>query len=143
MSTVELAKNHLDRVLPVFVPPKPDMMQSVQDIFDLFAGGFREAKFIEGVKRSFVSTGCVPIDDSDRLNLKFQEYTKNKICGTMKVIPTGTSDVINLVDIDSNEIVLDDSNEHVPVIDFMMQYDNAMFEDDDDSTTAMHFTLNL
>jgi hypothetical protein len=73
MYAVELAKHHLDRVLPVFEPPRPDMMQGVQDLFDLFPGGFKEIKFMEGVKRSFVSTGCVPIDDIDPLNLIFQE----------------------------------------------------------------------
>ena len=53
-----------DRILPVFQPPKPDMMQSINDLYDLVAGGFKEKKFVEGVKRSFISTGCVPFDDS-------------------------------------------------------------------------------
>ena len=38
----ELAKDHLDRVLPVFIPPKPDMMQGVKELFDLVAGGFKK-----------------------------------------------------------------------------------------------------
>ena len=52
----ESAKDVHERTLPVFQPPKPEMLQGIQDLFDLLAGGFKEIKFAEGVKRSFIST---------------------------------------------------------------------------------------
>ena len=60
----EAAKDVQGRTLPVFQPPKPNMLQGIQDLFDLIADGFKKEKFVEGVKRSFISTGCVPLDDS-------------------------------------------------------------------------------
>ena len=112
------------------------MMQGVQDLFDLFASGFKDNKFVQGVKRSFVSTGCVPIYD-DALN--FLEYTKNKICGTLQIVPTGSYNVIDLTNIDSPDIVFDERNELTEIIDNMTEYDNAMLE----ATDVMDFILNL
>ena len=53
----EVAKDVQERMMPVFQPPKPNMLQGIQDLFDLIAGAFKEEKFVEGVKRSFISTG--------------------------------------------------------------------------------------
>lgn len=118
-----MKKDIQDRVLPVFEPPKPDMMQSVTDLLDLMAGGFKLPKFVEGVKRSFVSTGCVPFDESDVLNPLFIQYSRHKICGTMKITPTGTSFPI---DTSNTDINVDDTNQFILPINFMLEYDNAM-----------------
>ena len=86
----EAAKDARKRTLPVFQRPKSYMLQGIQDLFDLIADGFKKEKFVEGVKRSFISTGCVPLDDSDVSAPTFQEYSKSNICGTIKSVPTGT-----------------------------------------------------
>ena len=138
--TEELKKDIQDRVLPVFEPPKPDMMQSVTDLLDLMAGGFKLPKFVEGVKRSFVSTGCVPFDESDVLNPLFIQYSRHKICGTMKITPTGTSFPI---DTSNTDINVDDTNQFILPINFMLEYDNAMLEYDHEMTDAMNFISNL
>ena len=67
-------------------------------MLDLLANGFKEDKFVEGLRRSFVSTGCVPIDESDPLLPVFKAYSKHNICGTMNIVPTGTSENINISD---------------------------------------------
>ena len=80
-----------DRENPTFVPPKPEMIQAVIDLFQLFENGFKEEKFRNGIKSSFIKTGTMPTrsDDSDAYG--FVEYTANLINGTMKtVVPTGT-----------------------------------------------------
>ena len=139
----ELAKNIEDRVLPVFEPPKPEMMQSITDLFDLMADGFKLPKFVEGVKRSFVSTGCVPYDESDLLNPKFVEYSKHKMCGTMKVTPTGTSFSANTPNTSNSDIILNKTQQYISPINFMLEYDNAMLEYDHELTDAMNFISNL
>ena len=139
----ELAKNIEDRVIPVFEPPKPDMMQSITDLFDLMADGFKLPKFVDGVKRSFVSTGCVPYDESDLLNPKFVEYSKHKICGTMKVTPTGTSFPSNTPNTSYPDIILNKTQLFISPINFMLEYDSAMLDYDHELTDAMNFISNL
>ena len=56
---LESLKPAAEREILEFEPPKPDMLEGIQDLFDLFAGGFKEKKFIEGVNRSFINTGCL------------------------------------------------------------------------------------
>ena len=136
----ELVKNIQERVLPVFEPPKPEMMQSVQDLFDLMADGFKLPKFVDGVKRSFISTGCVPYNESDALDPKFVVYSRHKICGTMKITPTGTSFT---TDTSNTDIVVDETNQFILPINFMLEYDNAMLEYDHEMTDAMNFISNL
>ena len=140
LCTEELTKDIQDRVLPVFEPPQLDMMQSVTDLLDLMAGGFKLPKFVEGVKRSFVSTGCVPFDESDVLNPLFIQYSRHKICGTMKITPTGTSFPM---DTSNTDINVDDTNQFILPINFMLEYDNAMLEYDHEMTDAMNFISNL
>ena len=141
--TDELSKDVNDRILPVFQPPKPDMLQSINDLFDLVGGGFKEKKFVEGVKRSFISTGCVPFDDSNPLALTFQEYSKHKISGTMKITPTGTSYPLSQTTCASSDIPIDNTDHFSPPIDYMLEYDNAMLEYDHEITDAMNFISNL
>ena len=61
MYDLEMSKSVLERVLPVFKPPKPDMLQAIKDVFNLMANGFKEPKFVQGIVRSFISTGWAPI----------------------------------------------------------------------------------
>ena len=138
--TEELDKDVSNRVLPVFEPPKPDMMQSIKDLFDLMADGFKLPKFVEGVKRSFISTGCVPIDESNNLDPKFKEYSKHKICGTMKIAPSGTS----FPTYTSNTYIsVNETHQYIMPIDYVLEYDNAMLEYDHEITDAMNFISNL
>ena len=81
------------------------------------------------------STGCVPLDDSDVSQPIFQPYSKHTICGTMKVIPTGTPDF--------NDIVFDEISVEIPEINYASEYDNAMLEYDHEITEAMNFIDNL
>ena len=136
----EMAKDVSNRVLSVFESPKPDMMQSINDLFDQMAGGFKLPKFVDGVKRSFVSTGCVPLDDSDPLDPKFKEYSKQKICGTMKITPSGTSYAI---DTSTADISVIPTQQFIMPIDYMLEYDNAMLAYDHELTDAMNFIFNL
>ena len=72
-----------------FEPPKPDMYEGIQDLFNLFNSGFKEKKFTEGVNRSFINSGCLYNLNDDPTIIEFQPYIKHKISGTMKIIPTG------------------------------------------------------
>lgn len=118
--TEELDKDVSNRVLPVFEPPKPDMMQSIKDLFDLMADGFKLPKLVEEVKRSFISTGCVPIDESNNLDPKFKEYSKHKICGTMKIAPSGTSFP---TDTSNTDISVNETHQYTMPIDYVLEYD--------------------
>ena len=71
MYDIEMRKDVLERTLLVFEPPKPKMSEAIQDLFNLIANGFREPKFVQGIVRSFISTGCMPINSEDLTNLAF------------------------------------------------------------------------
>ena len=47
-----LQKDENDRQIVNFEPPKPDMLQGVQDLLNLFANGFKEPKFMQGVVKA-------------------------------------------------------------------------------------------
>ena len=104
------------------------------------AGGFKLLKFVGGVKTSFISTGCVPLDDSDPLNPKFKEYSKHKICGTMKITPSGTS---HAIDTSTADISVVPSHQFIMGIDYMLEYDNAMLEYDHELAESMNSISNL
>ena len=135
------------RTLPTFQPPKPEMLQGIQDLFDLITGGFREKKFVDGEKRSFVSTGCAPLDDSDVSQPVFKQYSKHNICGTMKIIPTGTSETLSENaapgSTDNDDIVLDELSGVIPGLNAILEYDSAMLQYDHEITEAMNFIANL
>ena len=131
------------RTLPTFHPPKPEMLQGIQDLFDLIAGGFTEQKFIDGVRRSFVSTGCAPLDDCDVSQPLFKQYSKHNVCGTMKFIPTRTCETSNHSRTDDDNIVLDEISGVIPGLNAMLEYDSAMLEYDHEITEAMNFISNL
>ena len=139
----EAAKDVQERTLPVFQPPKPNMLQGIQDLFDLIADGFKKEKFVEGVKRSFISTGCVPLDDSDVSAPIFKEYSKNNICGTMKSVPTGTVQYTDNNSNNDSNIVISETSRVIPELNVMLEYDSAMLEYDHEITEAMNFITNL
>jgi hypothetical protein len=60
------------------VPPKPSMLPGINDLLDLFANGFQETIFKEGVNRSFRSTGCLQIYNADTTVYNFVPYTQQK-----------------------------------------------------------------
>ena len=139
----EAAKDVQERTLPVFQPPKPNMLQGIQDLFDLIADGFKKEKFVEGLKRSFISTGCVPLDDSDVAAPIFKEYSKNNICGTMKSVPTGTVQYTDNNSNNDSDIVISETSRVIPELNVMLEYDSAMLEYDHEITEAMNFITNL
>jgi hypothetical protein len=73
-----------------FAPPKPTMVEGIQDLTNLFEGDFKLDKFKQSIARSFVNTGTAPspLDDS------FKEHNSNDMLvgttGTTKIIPNGT-----------------------------------------------------
>ena len=87
---LESLKPPAEREMLEFEPPKPDMYEGIQDLFDLFNNGFKEKKFAEGVNRSFISSGCLYYLNDDPTIIDFQPYVKHKVSGTMKLVPTGT-----------------------------------------------------
>ena len=119
------------------------MLQGIQDLFDLIADGFKKEKFVEGVKRSFISTGCVPLDDSDVSPPIFEEYSKNNICGTMKSVPTGTVQYTDNNSNNDSDIVISETSRVIPELNVMLEYDSAMLEYDHEITEAMNFITNL
>lgn len=87
----DLEKNEGERENLTFVPPKPEMIQAVLDLFELFEKRFKEEKFRNGIKSSFIKTGTMPATSTDADVYKFVEYTVDSICGTMKsILPKGT-----------------------------------------------------
>ena len=58
----------------------------------------------------------------------------------MKITPTGTSFPM---DTSNTDINVDDTNQFILPINFMLEYDNAMLEYDHEMTDAMNFISNL
>jgi DDE superfamily endonuclease len=138
---IESQKNLEDREVLKFIAPKPSMLQGINDLFDLFANGFQETKFREGVNRSFISTGCLPIYNTDPTVYNFVPYTQQKTCGTMKIIPTGTrnhSDTDLHSNTNSNTVAAsaDENADILYAIDSYLDYDS-------DDENAMNALLNL
>ena len=99
-----------------FNPPKPTMLQGIEDLILLFREQFTEAKFRECINRTFIKTSTLPIDDS--IPHIFVEYKKESVSGTMLVVPQGTLDE-----------VLEDSVELpvVPIIEEVESVERALF----------------
>ena len=127
MYDIEMRKDVLERTLLVFEPPKPKMLEAIQDLFNLIANGFREPKFVQGIVRSFISTGCMPINSEDLTNLAFQPYTKQKISGTINLTKLGVTPFVTT----------SESIEIANAINAMIDYDS-----DDDASAAMRFILD-
>jgi hypothetical protein len=87
----DLEKTESERENPTFTPPVPEQIQAIVDLFQLFEKGFREEKFKNGIKSSFIKTGTIPILSNNSDDKQFTVYNSNSICGSMKsVIPLGT-----------------------------------------------------
>jgi hypothetical protein len=87
----DLEKTESERENPTFTPPVPEQIQAIVDLFQLFEKGFREVKFKNGIKSSFIKTGTIPILSNNSDDKQFTVYNSNSICGSMKsVIPLGT-----------------------------------------------------
>jgi hypothetical protein len=134
MYELESQKNPEERQIVKFNPPKPCMLQGINDLFELFAGGFKDLKFQAGIVRSFTSTGCLQFFDTNN-TVCFVPYTKNKVCGTMSITPTGTRNYHDATF--SNDIPLADEN--LEVVTAM----NAFLDYDSEDYNAMNAILNL
>ena len=77
-----------------FNPPKPTMLEGIQDLILLFKEQFIEEKFKDCVNRTFIKTGTLPImkDDCDE-PATFVTYKKEQLCGTLSAVPEGTMDM--------------------------------------------------
>ena len=132
---VETHKRPEDRILHVFEPPKPSMLQGITDLFELFATGFKEPKFQAGIVRSFISTGCLQVHNADNSVVDFVQFTKQKTSGTMKLTPTGTRNdherIANIAD--------SLSEENFEIVHAM----NAYLDYDSDDENAMNAILDL
>lgn len=107
----------------IFEPHKPDMLQGIKDLFDLFKNGFKEPKFVQGIVRSFVSTGCMPIYSADPAIIHFEPYQKHKMSGTIKISPPTKVD-----------------SENAEVLEAM--YNMLDYDIEDDASAAMRFILD-
>ena len=125
----ESVKPAAERAMLEFVPPKPDMLQGIQDLFDLFATGFKEKKFADGVNRSFITTGCLQMQNDDSTAFNFVPFIKHQTSGTMNVTPAGTREY-------SNTVLENQNLEIVQAMNDFLDYDS---EDED----AMNAILNL
>ena len=106
----DLENNEGKRENLTFVPPKPEMIQAVLDLFELFEKGFKEEKFRNGIKSSFIKTGTMPATSTDADVYKFVEYTVDSICGTMKsILPKGTKVADAVVPATNGDIVFEEA----------------------------------
>ena len=74
-----------------FNPPKPTMLEGIQDLILLFKEQFIEEKSKDCVNRTFIKIGTFPImkDDCDE-PATFVKYKKEQLCGTLSAVPKGT-----------------------------------------------------
>jgi DDE superfamily endonuclease len=81
-----------ERAVLNFVAPKPDMMECIDNLIQLFGpdGDFQKQKFKDGVISAFMKTGTVPCNVDENGVTNFVECKEESICGTMKIIPLGT-----------------------------------------------------
>ena len=124
---LESLKPAAEREILEFEPPKPDMLEGIQDLFDLFANGFKEKQFAEGVNRSFISTGCLQMLHDDPTIINFLPYIKHKNSGTIKITPAGMR----------TETVSSDENLEI------VQAMNDFLDYDSEDEAAMNAILNL
>jgi hypothetical protein len=72
-------------------PPKPTMVEGIQDLIDLFEEDFKLTKFKQSIARSFVSTGTAPSPVDE---ITFNKYNSNDMLvgttGTTTIIPNGS-----------------------------------------------------
>lgn len=104
-----------------FTPPKPTMVEGIQDLIKLFEGDFKLPKFKQSIARSFVNTGTAP---SPLDNFTFKEYCSNDMLvgttGTTNIIPKGTQPSVR----DESEFIQEAFN---------LYLDEDADDDDDDN----------
>ena len=61
----DLEKTESERENPTFTPPVPEQIQAIVDLLRLFEKGFKEEKFKNGIKSSFIKTRTIPIFSND------------------------------------------------------------------------------
>jgi DDE superfamily endonuclease len=111
-----------------FDVPKPELIEGICDLFNLFANEFCATKFKEGVNRSFIKTGTIPKCNGSQ-EISFKEYTREEKYGSIPIIPLGSSitkkkeEISDLDDSIINDITVDDA------INF---FDEEEEEEDDD-----------
>ena len=105
------------------------MLEGIQDLFNLFANGFKEKKFTDGINRSFISTGCLQELHDDPTVINFLPFIKHKNSGTMKITPIGTTNY-------SDTSVIDENLSIVQAMNNFLDYDS-------EDVSAMIAILNL
>ena len=84
----------VQRKLLDFNPPKPTMLEGIQDLIRLFNEQMTEKNFKECIHRTFVKTGTFPIpSETNTEPSSFVKYKKEQLCGTLSVVPEGTIDI--------------------------------------------------
>lgn len=91
-----------------FEVPKPELIEGICDLINLFADEFCSSKFKDGVISSFVKTGTIP-EYKYNEEPTFREYTREEKCGSIPIIPLGCT-IKKIKEDDSvvNDIVLND-----------------------------------
>ena len=130
--SIESQKRPEDRIPLVFHPPKPCMVQGINDLFEFFANGFKDPKFMAGIVRSFISTGCLQLHNLNDEIISFTPYVRNSICGTMQIVPYGIRDY----SLDLNGPQNDENQEVIHAM-------NAFLDYDSDDENAMNAILEL
>ena len=106
----DLEKAVADRENPIFTPPKPEMIQAIVDLFVLLENGFKEEKFKNGIRSSFIKTGTLPNISSSSDDITFTQYNSTAISGSMKsVIPLGTKMINTISTALDNEVLFADA----------------------------------
>ena len=72
-----------------FEVPKPELIEGICDLFNLFGNEFCAKKFKEGVISSFIKTGTIPEYNYNE-EINFREYTREEKYGSIPLIPTGS-----------------------------------------------------
>ena len=132
---IKLPKNQ--RKYEEFQPPKPTMLEGINDLIALFGNEFKNPYFQDSINRSFIATNTLPkADDDVTLPHEFSTNTKVQKYGTMLIIPTGTYDADDIED-NENDPEIDDIE--MNILDYYVQ-NHEMFDgnidenqsDDDD-----------
>jgi hypothetical protein len=103
------------------------MLQGIDDLFDLFANGFKDPKLKD--------TGCLHICNEDATVYEFEPHRHHKFTGTMSVVPTATrNNYDDFIHVDDSDV-----NENLEVIHAMNDY----LDYDSDDEIAMNAVSNL
>ena len=115
----------VEQVSLIFEAPKPEMMDCISDLINLFGpnGEFQREKFKNGIISSFVKTGTVPVTTDENGVNHFVEYKDSSINGTMEVIPLGTHQMSICPNVESEHV-------HIAILEYI-DWENFSDSDDD------------